>query len=51
MKYLFPVLGVLALVACAPPVPDSASGVGFEDYGSYQSRLAQAARIEADKAS
>lgn len=25
----------LALVACAPAVPDSGAGVGFQDYGSY----------------
>ncbi|SEB71345.1 hypothetical protein [Rhodobacter sp. 24-YEA-8] len=29
------VLGVLGLAACTPSVPDSGSGVGFQDYNSY----------------
>ncbi|MBJ2153389.1 hypothetical protein [Paracoccus sp. IB05] len=29
------VLGVLVLAACTPSVPDSGSGVGFQDYNSY----------------
>lgn len=28
-------LSLLALAACSPPVPDSAAGVGFNDYNSY----------------
>lgn len=33
----FPLLLVvpLSLAACAPAVPDSGAGIGFEDYGSY----------------
>lgn len=29
------VLGLLSLAACAPAVPDSGAGVGFQDYDSY----------------
>lgn len=29
------IVASLGLVACAPAVPDSAAGVGFQDYGSY----------------
>ena len=29
------------LAACAPPVPDSGAGVGFQDYSSYDLRRAQ----------
>ncbi|WP_112309291.1 hypothetical protein [Pseudogemmobacter bohemicus] len=29
------VLGLLVLAACTPSVPDSGSGVGFQDYNSY----------------
>ena len=28
-------LGLLSLAACAPSVPDSGAGVGFQDYNSY----------------
>jgi len=49
MKFIIPLLGVLVLAACSPPVPDSATGVGFDDYGSYQSRQATIARIEAEQ--
>jgi hypothetical protein len=31
-------VAVLALVACAPQVPDSARGVGFESYSDYMKR-------------
>lgn len=31
---------VLALSACDPEVPDSAAGVGFDDYNAYQQRQA-----------
>ncbi len=42
MRFVFPVLTVLAVAACTPPVPDSgASGVGFDDYNTYQTRRAQ----------
>lgn len=33
----------LVLAACAPPIPDSASGVGFQDYNSYMREQAAAA--------
>lgn len=37
----------LALVACAPTVPDSGSGVGFQDYNSYmRERDAAAGRAQ-----
>lgn len=35
MNRTLPVLGLLALAACAPAVPDSGAGVGFQDYNSY----------------
>ena len=38
-------LGVLAVSGCAPPVPDSASGVGFDTYDQYAARQQQAARV------
>jgi len=34
LRILSPAL-LLALAACAPTMPDSGAGVGFEDYGSY----------------
>jgi hypothetical protein len=36
------VLGLLLIGACAPTVPDSGNGVGFEDYSTYELRRAQA---------
>lgn len=37
MRYILPVLSLAALAACQPPVPDdTAGGVGFGDYNSYQ---------------
>lgn len=30
------VFGALVLAGCAPSVPDSGAGVGFQDYGEYQ---------------
>ncbi len=41
---VLPVLSVLALAACAPPVPDSGAGggVGFDNYVEYQQRRAAA---------
>jgi hypothetical protein len=38
-------LAVLAVAACEPSIPDSASGVGFDSYQSYQQQ-----RIERDQA-
>lgn len=35
MRIVFPLLAVLGVAACAPPVPDSAAGVGFENYDTY----------------
>lgn len=36
---------VVGLAACAPPVPDSGAGVGFDDYNSYmREQAASAAR-------
>lgn len=41
MRCLFAVLSVAVLAACAGPVPDSAKGVGFEDYDRYLSEKQQ----------
>ncbi len=35
MRIILPLLAVVAVAACAPPVPDSAAGVGFENYDTY----------------
>lgn len=35
MRILAASLAALAVAACSPPVPDSGSGVGFEDYSDY----------------
>ena len=35
MRYFGPVFMAFVLVACAPTVPDSAGGVGFENYSEY----------------
>ncbi|SIO56579.1 hypothetical protein SAMN05444722_3622 [Rhodovulum sp. ES.010] len=35
MRVGLPVLALLALAACAPEIPDSAAGVGFDDYAEY----------------
>lgn len=45
MRRAFLILAALAVTACAPAIPDSGAGVGFEDYGSYLAR--QKARDEA----
>lgn len=37
------IVASLGLAACAPAVPDSAAGVGFQDYGSYLREQAAAA--------
>lgn len=42
MRLLLCGTALLALAACAPEVPDSASGVGFENYSTYSQK--QAAR-------
>jgi hypothetical protein len=48
MRFLIPVLAMAGLAACSPSVPDSAAGVGFEDYDRYlaesRAREAQLAR-------
>lgn len=36
MRHLSMALVVLAVAACQPSMPDSAAGVGFDDYDSYQ---------------
>jgi hypothetical protein len=38
MQRFFVSVGLLALAACAPEVPDSGSGVGFESYSEYMQR-------------
>lgn len=35
MRVILPLLAVAAVAACSPPVPDSAAGVGFDNYDSY----------------
>ena len=37
-------MAIGALAACAPQVPDSGAGVGFENYADYQARQAQRER-------
>jgi hypothetical protein len=44
------VLGLLLLGACAPTTPDSGSGVGFQDYSTYELRQAQADAAAAGRA-
>ncbi|MGX0975872.1 hypothetical protein ACSSVY_001582 [Roseovarius sp. MBR-51] len=36
MRFTLGLVALVALVACAPAVPDSGAGVGFQDYGSYE---------------
>ncbi len=38
MRLLMCSVGLIALAACAPSVPDSAAGVGFGDYDEYLER-------------
>ncbi len=46
MRLLLCAVGLTAVAACAPRVPDSAAGVGFGDYGSYQAeKEARAAEL------
>jgi len=40
MRYFGPIFIAFVLVACAPTVPDSATGVGFEDYSDYEQERA-----------
>ena len=35
MRMIFTTLALTALAACQPTIPDSAAGVGFQDYDSY----------------
>ena len=48
MRFIFASLAVASVAACSPTVPDSAAGVGFEDYDTYlaqqRARDAQLAR-------
>ena len=47
IKIWLPLCGLLGLVACAPSVPDSAAGVGFGDYDTYQrEELARKAQLQ-----
>ncbi|MFU8778433.1 MAG: hypothetical protein ACNA7M_12290 [Roseovarius sp.] len=36
MRFTLGLVALMALVACAPAVPDSGAGVGFQDYGTYE---------------
>lgn len=36
MRFTLGLVALTALVACAPAVPDSGAGVGFQDYGTYE---------------
>lgn len=40
MRIFLMILGLLALAACTPPIPDSGAGVGFRDYNAYQAGAA-----------
>lgn len=58
MRFILCVLGFAALSACAPSVPDSGAGVGFNDYDSYlkekqarEAQLANSARPAANAVS
>ena len=35
MRFILSALAVASVAACSPPVPDSAAGVGFENYDRY----------------
>jgi hypothetical protein len=47
MRRMVAVLGVVALLGCAPTIPDSGAGVGFDSYTEYQR---QRARLEGTRA-
>lgn len=36
MRFLLPCAALVALSACSPTIPDSAAGVGFNDYDEFQ---------------
>ncbi len=36
MRHGISAIALIALAACAPEIPDSAAGVGFDDYGAYR---------------
>lgn len=36
MRFPLGLVALLALVACAPAIPDSGAGVGFQDYATYE---------------
>ncbi|MGH1330904.1 MAG: hypothetical protein ACRBBK_08485 [Paracoccaceae bacterium] len=36
LRFIGPVLGLAALAACDPAVPDSGAGVGFDTYSNYE---------------
>lgn len=38
MRFTFLVAALAAVSACSPSIPDSAAGVGFDDYNEYQAR-------------
>lgn len=40
MRIALAVAGLAALAACAPTVPDSGAGVGFDSYGEYEAQRA-----------
>lgn len=46
MRLTLPIMGLMALTACAPGIPDSAKGVGFEDYDTYRERQNRDAQLE-----
>ncbi|TCP62950.1 hypothetical protein EV663_101212 [Rhodovulum bhavnagarense] len=46
MRKAYPVLAMLALVACSPEVPDSAAGVGFGSYDNYAAQRERALASE-----
>lgn len=48
MRLLFTALAATALAACQPTIPDSAAGVGFQDYDSYVQE--REARLRGDSA-
>ncbi len=46
MRVLVVTCALAALTACSPTVPDSAAGVGFDNYDSYRSASAPSGRSE-----
>ncbi|RVV96917.1 hypothetical protein EKE94_16385 [Mesobaculum littorinae] len=51
MRIISGVVALLALTACAPSIPDSAAGVGFSDYQSYErSRAARDSELRTGQA-